>query len=385
MEWRTTWGYLPVNFNTIIATLENITQRTYFWNNINGKKVRILFSNKYSDEKLVFDRVVLAIKQGEELLNATDITCNGQNKIVIEGGQEFYSDEIDFRTLAGSDLVLTCYIKEKVYVKCACANWSDGNWYTEYVTEENHILECKDVYPFMKEDIYKYTVLPGISRIEVLTDQDVKQVTLFGDSITHMSYYCNALMEYLYKKYPGKISVVNCGYGGNRILRDASFAENIPGHGKCAGPAAIKRFEDDIFHYQCPDYIFLLEGINDLMHPYFFNRMDELPKTEELIQAYKNFAKIAGKKGSQIYFSTVMPFESKEYPFGCEGEKVRNEFNGWIKEQNSSDGVFDFAGSLADCDKPFKLKDSFHIGDGLHPNQLGGEKMAKVVIKTMGW
>ncbi len=43
MEWKTSWSYLPVDYETSIGTIENITQRTVFWNNLSGKKVRILF------------------------------------------------------------------------------------------------------------------------------------------------------------------------------------------------------------------------------------------------------------------------------------------------------------------------------------------------------
>ena len=38
MEWKTSWSYLPVDYETSIGTIENITQRTVFWNNLSEKK-----------------------------------------------------------------------------------------------------------------------------------------------------------------------------------------------------------------------------------------------------------------------------------------------------------------------------------------------------------
>ena len=59
MEWKTTWSYVPLNFDTTIGTLENITQRTTFWNNINGKKVKVKFTNKNGTTPLKLKEVVI--------------------------------------------------------------------------------------------------------------------------------------------------------------------------------------------------------------------------------------------------------------------------------------------------------------------------------------
>lgn len=38
MEWKAIWKYMPVNYNTDIGVVGNITQRTVFCNNLNGEK-----------------------------------------------------------------------------------------------------------------------------------------------------------------------------------------------------------------------------------------------------------------------------------------------------------------------------------------------------------
>ena len=62
MEWKTSWSYLPVDYETSIGTIENITQRTVFWNNLSGKKSEDSFSNRFGKEPLILTHVVFGTK-----------------------------------------------------------------------------------------------------------------------------------------------------------------------------------------------------------------------------------------------------------------------------------------------------------------------------------
>ncbi len=391
MEWKTAWSYLPLNFDTTIGSLENITQRTTFWNNVNGKKVKVKFSNIYGTTPLKLKEVVITQKEknSSEIHKGTNLTVNGKEEILVLPGQEFYSDEAVFEINAGTDIVISMYIEEKTQIQSSCCVWAKESWHTEYMTEGNYTrankeetLESHEVYSFIETYMDKADILVGISEIRLLTEDDVKTITLFGDSITHMSFYSDSLMEILYQKFPGKVTVLNKGIGGNKVLTDSSFIPDIPGNGRCSGDAGLKRFEKDIFTTEVPDYVFVLEGVNDIMHPYFLKKMDTLPEKQDLISAYITMASIAHQKGSKIYFSTILPLKHENTPFGSEGEKIRTEVNEWILDQNESEGVFDFASAVAK-DKE-SMKDQLHIGDGLHPNKEGGVVMAQVVFQNGG-
>lgn len=392
MNWKTAWSYLPLNYGTIIGTVENVTQRTFIWNNLNGEKIKVKFTNKYGKEPLVLNEVVVAQKKrnSPDIVSVTNLTFKGNKEILIEPGEEFYSDEIEFSISAGTDIVLSIFIKDRTGILQACSNWSAGNWHTEYAVGDNFTWEqniegvkSHQIYPFVDADVNKAEILVGISEIRLLTKEEVTTITLFGDSITHMSFYADALMEKLYKEYPGRVTILNKGIGGNKILSDASYVPEIPGHGVCSGIAAIDRFENDVFGTETPQYIFMLEGVNDLMHPYLLNRMDEMPTTEQLIWAFSKIIQLAHEKGSKIYLSTIMPLKHEGMPFGSLGEKIRNEVNEWILTQKESDGVFDFAKAISKEDDTESMKDGTHIGDGLHPNKEGGELMAQTVLKNI--
>lgn len=389
MKWYTTWSYLPINYNTTIGTVENITQRTFFWNNLDGTKVRVKFSNSYGQEPLVLEKVLIGQrKKNEKLITAvTTLTHKGKGRIEIAPGKEIFSDEVIWEIEAGTEIVLSVYIKQRTNVQCACSTWSARSWYTVYgengdYTEQADFAgkESREVYPYIEEDVNKANVIVGVSAIQVYSEEDVKTVALFGDSITHMSYYADALMERVYSVYPGKVAIVNRGIGGNRILRDATFVKDMPGEGKCFGTAAIMRFERDVYGTEQPEYVLMLEGVNDMMHPEFFGRMEEYASAEQLAAGVESIAETAHCHGSKFYLGTVMPFGNDEMP-GCPmGEKVRGEFNEWIRTQTIADGLIDFEKAIQKADAPAYMRDGLHIGDGLHPNAEGGAVMAEIVL-----
>ncbi len=388
MNWKTTWGYLPVNYNTAIGTVENITQRTFFWNNLNGEKVRIKFSNRYGLERLCLERVVIGQKErnANRITAITTITYGGKEVIEIPPGAEFYSDEKEWKIAAGTEIVISIYIREKSAIRSACSTWSARSWHSVYGLHGDYTMEqqfsekqSRDVYPYVKEDVNKANIAAGISEISLYTKSAVKTVVIFGDSITHMSYYSDALTEKVYRSFPGKVTILNRGIGGNRILRDATFVKDMPGEGKCFGTAAVKRFERDVYETERPEYIFFLEGVNDMLHPEFFQHPEEDTNAVELAEGLLKIIETAHQRGSRIYAGTVMPFKNDAMEVCTRAERIRREFNKWIREQRAADGIFDFSKHMEKCENSEYMKEDLHIGDGLHPNIKGGCIMANVV------
>ena len=115
MEWKATWKYMQINYNTDIGIVENITQRTVFRNNLNGEKIKLKFSNRYGNRPLSLEKTVVAKvnKKDGKADKQTTVTKNGKERIVIEPGEEFFSDEIDWSVKAGEDILLFIYIKDR--------------------------------------------------------------------------------------------------------------------------------------------------------------------------------------------------------------------------------------------------------------------------------
>ena len=64
-------------------------------------------------------------------------------------------------------------------------------------------------------------------------------------------------------------------------------------------------------------------------------------------------------------------------------EKTRRDVNQWIRTQSVYGGYFDFDDILKNDTVPAYLKEEVHIGDGLHPNTMGGKILAECVDLSM--
>lgn len=394
MRWTPAWGYLPVDYGMTIGEIKNVTQRTFIRNNLSGERIRILFSNRYGTKPLVIMHATIGQKREDEKQTEKIITLSldDRQQIVLQPGEERYSDIIDWHVSAGSELVLSLYFAQKTEVLSAAQTWAARSWHTIYgigtdLAEEKIFtgISCVEQFPFLDEDPNKSNIAVGISQIEIETTDEVREIALFGDSITHMSYFADALMEIMYERYPGRVSVVNRGIGGNRLLHDATLVETIPGKGHCFGIAGKDRFERNLYGHDNPQDIVFLEGVNDLMHPYQFGYPAEIIHAGQLEGSVTELCRIAHAHHSSIYPGTVMPFRNDEmnlvFP---EAERERKRFNDWIRMQNIADGYVDFAQAMQDENKPEYLKEKLHIGDGLHPNTAGGRVMADTFMNWMG-
>ena len=83
MKWTSSFKYLPINYGMTLATLSDKTQRVLFDNNLNGNKVRILFSNKYAKETLNLKKVTIGIENEGAVERIREVTLRGTKEIVL--------------------------------------------------------------------------------------------------------------------------------------------------------------------------------------------------------------------------------------------------------------------------------------------------------------
>lgn len=79
-------------------------------------------------------------------------------------------------------------------------------------------MSLDKLFPFIGAEEVKTFLIAGITEIQVETLTSVEQVMVFGDSLTHMSYYSDALYEYFLTKREGEVTLINQGICGNRLL-----------------------------------------------------------------------------------------------------------------------------------------------------------------------
>lgn len=389
MKWVSSFKYLPINYGMTLAILSDRTQRVSFDNNLNGNKVRILFSNKYAKESLKLKRVTIGVENKEgKIEKSTEVTLKGLSEIVLNRGEEIYSDEVELTVKASDRLAVSIYLDQSQKIQSLCGYWAKDGAETRCNIQGDETgrtisrrASMEEIYRFVKEDPspLKGEFFFGFSAVQVFTDDHVKVIAAFGDSITAMSFFTNALQKRLYDKYPGQVTLLNIGIGGNRLLHDATWIPEAPAEGGLFGEAGVRRFERDVFGTDKIDGIFCLMGINDIMHPVQFEGAEEAVSAEYLKKGYTYIAEKAHEHGSRIYGATIMPCGNREYPeeWIQNFEKTRVAVNEWIRTQSSYDGYFDFDAILRDDSMPSYLREEAHIGDGLHPNTTGGKMLAE--------
>ncbi len=395
MKWASAFSYLPINYAVPLAEIKDRTQRVIFHNNLNGNKIRLRLSNKYSQKPLTLTSVTVGIVRAGRVQDAVSVCRNNNTAINLAAGEECWSDELAYPVTAGENIAVSVYIEERQEIGSVCIFWA-GNGAAVSVSENGNYTSgeafegrpMEEVYQIVREDTNKGSVFYGFTGIQVLTDDRVKTVAAFGDSITHMSYMTNALCGRLYSAYPGQAVLLNRGIGGNRILHDATSVDFIPGGGSCFGEAGVKRFERDVFGEEQADVVLVLEGINDIMHPLQLGHPDEQITSDELVEGYKQYIEIAHRHHAVIFGATITPCGNEEYPEGWLPvfEEIRLKTNDWIRDGMGYDGYFDYDAAVRDAARPGYMKEEYHTGDGLHPNAAGGAAMAEQVDleKIMG-
>lgn len=386
-KWVPSWSYVSIDYNQEAVIFENITHKSVFRNNLGGSKLRMKFTNLYGIEPLVIDHVAFeAVNRvtGEKSAR-TIVTYQGEEKIQLEAGKEDYSDEINLAVTPEHDFVVWMYFKEKTVLRAACVantgySWQSTNHTGNFMETDALGFTVKpQIAPALAADPTPNQFVVGFSSISVYTEDDVKLIAMFGDSITHMSFYTDPFLDMLYNKYPGKYAVINGGICGNRILTTYPKADFMPGAGHQFGIAGKDRFLRDMYGDAAPDYVFVMMGVNDCSHCIVFGE-PVIPTPADIFGALEDVTAQAKEKGSTVYVSTIMPFGSWGAPWRDQVEERRQEYNALIREKNSADDWIDMDAILRDPADPHRMQEGMHLGDGVHPGWFGGRKIAAAIM-----
>ncbi len=381
-KWTLTWGFTPIDFNTNKGMLEDHTVQTVIQNNLNGDKVKVKFFNVYGPEDLVIEHAAVQTvnqetgKKSDYMLLKKD----GKEKITVPVGEQFYSDELEIPVKYSDNLVISLYFKEKTDVRTFGLSNLGLTWLSyirggDFLSEEPLRMAFGAMKPDFGPAINAKAI--GFSNVAVHTDDQVKLLGFFGDSITHMGYYTGPLVKMLYEKYPGKISAVNAGISGNRIQRSYP---NFPGEGggHQFGIAGKDRFLGDLYLDAAPDIVYLMQGVNDTSHS-ILGREYPIPTAEEIYEALREVIQMAHDRGSKVYIGTISPFGVKGEPWRPQAEEIRLALNELIRNAKDADDMIDIDELLRDPDDPHSMQEGTNFGDGVHPNIFAGTRMAKAI------
>ena len=212
--------------------------------------------------------------------------------------------------------------------------------------------------------------------MEVESEKGGKLIVAFGDSITAMNRWVKPLQKRLFERFGGKYTLLNAGIGGNCLLY------RVPGFmGSSYGEKGIDRFERDVLGFDNLHTVILALGVNDVA--YYTKKTEQTISFDAYTAAVRNMTNTLKTRGVRIVMQTLTPregFVKKGYT--PEMEALRVKINAWIRSCGLFDYVFDADRLLRDEKNPSWVDERYHQGDHLHPNTLGGERMAEAYDLT---
>jgi lysophospholipase L1-like esterase len=368
-HWVGTWGTAPqlveVKNMPPAPGLTGNSLRQIVRVSVGGNKIRLKFTNEFSQEALTMESVQIAVSTGGNSIDAATtkvLKFQGKKVVTLSPGSAKLSDPISFKLKARMDVAVTI----RFGATSQTLSGHPGSRTTSYLLTGNS-PKVNDFTGSVETD--HWYVLNGM---EVLAPATTAAVAILGNSITDgrgsdtnkQNRWPDILSQRLLQTK--QIGVLNLGIGGNCVLRGG------------LGPTALNRYERDILGQQGLRWVVVFIGVNDIGGSP--NTQEAADRTaDKLIEAYQSFIDRAHAKGLKIYGATIMPFKGNSY-YSEFREQCRNKVNDWIRTPGHYDACIDFDQCMRNPADPASLPDDLDFqNDFLHPNAQGYVKMGEYV------
>ncbi|MER6981120.1 SGNH/GDSL hydrolase family protein [Streptomyces carpinensis] len=347
------------------------TIRMVVHSSVAGSDVRITLSNRYSSSPLDVRSVDVAVQaSGGEATRGTtrNVTFEQARSVTVPAGEEAVSDVVPISVTAGENLLVSLYVPGTT----GTSTWHSDAFDTTYIASGDHTGD--DSAAAFGTTTTSWYYLAGL---DVVSSTARGAVVAFGDSITDGYHSSTGTYtrwpDFLGRRLgaapgPQKLSVVDAGIGGNRVLTD------VPNLWQ--GVSALKRFGHDALGRPGVKDVILFEGINDIGNN---AGPDGRPLTaQDLVNGYRTLIDEAHAAHVDVIGATLMPDEGNGY-YTPAAETIRQDVNQWIRTSGAFDGVIDFDRTMRDPANPSALDPAYDSGDHIHPNDAGMKAMADAI------
>ena len=368
-HWVGTWGTAPQlverHNNPPSPGLENNSLRQIVQVSMGGKMVRLKLTNEFSQNATEIKAIELAIAKtagsSSEIDEASTVslTFDGQTSVTIPAGGKVVSDPVKFQMKDRENVAITIHYGS---ASSTSVSGHPGSRTTSY-------LEAGNTTDFSKatRTDHWYNILA----LEVEAPKKAGAIAILGNSITdgrgsttnQQNRWADVLSRRLLaNKATRRIGVLNMGIGGNCVL------------GGGLGPAAVNRYQRDLFSQEGVKWIILFEAVNDLGYA----RNGE-QTANRIIDVYKRIIREAHQKGIRVIGATITPFKGNNY-YTEDHEKGRSTINQWIRTTKMLDGIIDFDQAVRNPQETIAMQQQFLFeNDWLHLNAKGYETMGSCI------
>lgn len=364
-KWVTCWGNATSITDRKEAVYAKDVTLTYpIRMCFDGSRVRMRFSNLTGTEPVTLSKVCLAHK--------TAVTFGGEREVTILPGQELTSDECLFDVEAGSTIDVSIYLAGYTQMNAGTlitGPLSRGKYsYGDYAEAEELPIDLT------RNTNWFYF----LNTIDVLTEEKNHAIVCYGDSITAQSWPDYLSIKAWNEGYRD-VSIIRRAVSGTRILRQYDCITY-----QAYGLKGETRFPIEMNVSGASDVI-IQHGINDIIHPVGrdvnpFRPWSDMPTVEEMKQGVEHlYVEHARKLGLRVWSGTLLPIYGWR-TYNEDRDRMRCEFNEWLRTSQLFDGCIDFDLAVRDKDNPVAFAPGFDSGDHLHPSEAAYEAMAEAVI-----
>lgn len=356
--------------------LPNHTVRNVVHTSVGGSAARVRLSNVYGNAAVRMGRVTIAVAVRPNTPDAIPgtmrtLTFGGSPSITIPAGAEVLSDPVSLTVPADGDLLVTVFTPEP----SSPVTEHPRAYQTSFLSAAGDHAADEPGAAFTQQIGAWYYV----TAVEVESRGTRGTVVTFGDSITDGDKstvnanvrWPDILADRLAAEPgPTRLSVVNSGISGNRVLADAASTG-------IGGQNAFARLNRDMLVPAGVRTVIFLEGVNDI------GSMAQ-PDPAALTAAFQQLVAQAHAQGLRVVGATITPFKNSR-PYNEERESARQVVNEFIRTSGVFDAVIDFDAAVRDPADPQQLQAEYDSGDHLHPSDAGYRAMAGAVdLRVLG-
>ena len=305
-RWTGTWAAAPAfaEGNTQYA---DQTLRFIVHTSLGGSQVRVRFSNAFGSQPLRIGAAHLALRD-----SGAKIVVDSDHSLTFSGRPFF---EVPVGALVISDPV---YLTVPPLVDISVSVYLPG----VSTADTSHVFAFQTSFVAPNPGDFTGAVdLPGagqtfewdfLTGVDVLDDEHAAAIVVMGDSVTDgigstldaNRRWTDVLAKRLQSdSSSNNVSVLNEALTGDRILHPAPDGISF------FGPAALARFDRDVFGQAGVKYLIVLLGLNDVAQPGVVAPSSEDVSAEDVIAGLQQLIERAHEKGLAAYGCTLTPFE----------------------------------------------------------------------------
>ena len=365
--WLGAWATSPAHADT--AVLEDQTLRLVVNPTAGGRVVRVRLSNHFGSTPLRLGGVTVARRaSGAAVVPGTlrRLTFDGRRRPTIAPGATATSDAARLRVHAFRDLAISVHVRQA----SGGVTRHPFAFQTSYLGAGNAIADSGG--GAFAQTTTSWSLLAGV---DVRAPRSAGAVVAFGASsidgtgsprdANHR--FTDYLARRLQRRRGVRLSVLNAGIAGNRLLEGAANA---------FGPSLFSRARRDVIRQPgASDVILWLGSGNDF-------RIPPAPPARSVIRGLKTLVRRLQSHGLNVVLATISPSAGSVFP-AADGVAALNAkvraVNAWIRSTKVPDAVVDLAAVLRDPSRPDFLARRYDSGDGQHPNSAGYRAVARAI------